>query len=58
MTTPNENEKNMCPNPQLVEVEKKEESMTEATQQDNKTLLSPIDRFLSTGQSPDHVCAT
>jgi len=31
MTTPNENEKNMCPNPQLVEVEKKEEKMTEAS---------------------------
>jgi hypothetical protein len=33
MTTPNENEKNMCPNPQLVEVERKEERMTEATQE-------------------------
>jgi len=31
MTTPNENE--ICPNPQLVEVEKKEEKMTEATQE-------------------------
>jgi hypothetical protein len=31
MTTPNENE--ICPNPQLVEVEKKEERMTEATQE-------------------------
>ena len=29
MTTPNESGKNMCPNPQLVEVEKKEEEMTE-----------------------------
>jgi hypothetical protein len=27
MTTPNENKKNMCPNPQLVEVERKEEKM-------------------------------
>lgn len=32
MTTPNENEKNMCPNPQLVEVERKEEKMTEEFQ--------------------------
>jgi hypothetical protein len=40
MTTPNENEKNMCPNPQLVEVERKEERMTEPTQEDNKKLLS------------------
>jgi len=31
MTTPNENE--ICPNPQLVEVERKEERMTEATQE-------------------------
>jgi len=51
MTTQNENEKNMCPNPQLVEVEKKEESMTEATQQDNKKLLSPIDGLQPTRQS-------
>jgi hypothetical protein len=41
MTTPNENEKNMCPNTQLVEVERKEEKMTEATQANNKKLLSP-----------------
>jgi hypothetical protein len=41
MTTPNENGKNMCPNPQLVEVEKKEEKMTETTQTNNKKLLSP-----------------
>jgi hypothetical protein len=32
MTTPNENGKNMCPNPQLVEVERKEEKMTEEFQ--------------------------
>jgi hypothetical protein len=31
MTTPNENE--ICPNPQLVEVEKKEEKMTEKTKE-------------------------
>jgi hypothetical protein len=35
MTTPNENEKNMCSNPQLVEVERKEEKMTEAIQTNN-----------------------
>ena len=33
MNTQNENEKNMCPNPQLVEVGKKEEKMTEATKE-------------------------
>jgi len=41
MTTPNENGENMCPNPQLVEVERKEEKTTEATQANNKKLLSP-----------------
>jgi hypothetical protein len=32
MTTPNENGENMCPNPQLVEVERKEEKMKEEFQ--------------------------
>jgi hypothetical protein len=41
MTTPNENEKNMCPNPQLVEVEKKEERMIETIQTNNQEITKP-----------------
>jgi len=33
-----ENEKNMCPNPQLVEVEKKEERMIETIQTNNQDI--------------------
>jgi hypothetical protein len=44
---PNENEKNICQNPQLVEVEKKEERMIETIQTNNTILLSTIDRLKS-----------
>jgi hypothetical protein len=38
---PNENEKNICQNPQLIEVEKKEERMIETIQTNNQEITKP-----------------
>jgi len=46
MTTPNENE--ICPNPQLVEVEKKEEKMTEATEESSPNQTATTERTQET----------
>jgi hypothetical protein len=41
MTTQNEAEKNMCPNPQSIEEEKKEERMIETIQTNNQEITKP-----------------